>query len=333
MQKPAFSIYDASAGSGKTYTLVKEYLKIILLSKKPDAYRNILAITFTNKAVHEMKSRVLENLSQFSKENPSEKALGLLQDIQAETGLSLITITEKAKSIIKNLIHNYAAFDISTIDKFTHKVIRAFAHDLGLPITFEVSLDTERLLTEAVDAIIAEAGNDSALTKLLVDFTMEKTDDDKSWDISREIMETGKLILNENNREEIGHFDKKKIEDFVVIKNKLTELTRELETDCSDLAIEALLLIENNGIDINSFSYGTFPKHLNFFKEKDVKANNHRFREFDDIKIKKDAKDKAIIESSIPALLEILDSIYLDSDRSKVRRISCRHAYHTTPYR
>jgi len=315
MQKPAFSIYDASAGSGKTYTLVKEYLKIILVSKKPDAYRNILAITFTNKAVHEMKSRVLESLSQFSKENPSEKALQLMQDISSDTGLSLNAITEKAKSIIKNLIHNYAAFDISTIDKFTHKVIRAFAHDLNLPITFEVSLDTEILLNEAVDAIIAEAGNDEELTKLLVDFTMEKTDDDKSWDISREIMETGKLILNENNREEITHFDKKKITDFIVIKNKLTELTKELETACVDLANDALLLIENNGIDTNSFSYGTFPKHLNFFREKDSRANNHRFREFDDIKIKKDAKDKAIIESIIPKLLEILDSIYIKIEK------------------
>jgi ATP-dependent exoDNAse (exonuclease V) beta subunit len=231
MQKPAFSIYDASAGSGKTYTLVKEYLKIILLSKKPDAYRNILAITFTNKAVHEMKSRVVESLSEFAKENPSDKALKLMQDIQAETGLSLNAITEKAKSIIKNLIHNYAAFDISTIDKFTHKVIRAFAHDLNLPITFEVSLDTENLLTEAVDAIIAEAGNDEELTKLLVDFTMEKTDDDKSWDVSRDIMETGKMILNENNREEITHFQNKKIEDFIVIKNRLVELCAQLEAE------------------------------------------------------------------------------------------------------
>ena len=254
MQKPAFSIYDASAGSGKTYTLVKEYLKIILLSKKPDAYRNILAITFTNKAVHEMKSRVLDSLSEFSKDNPSEKALQLMQDIQTETGLSLVTITEKAKSIIKNLIHNYAAFDISTIDKFTHKVIRAFAHDLNLPITFEVSLDTESLLTEAVDAIIAEAGSDDELTKLLVDFTMEKTDDDKSWDISREIMETGKLILNENNREEITHFDKKKIEDFIVIKNKLVELCKQLEDETIDLATEAQNLIKKKGIDEKSFS-------------------------------------------------------------------------------
>ncbi|MFT6748709.1 MAG: ATP-dependent exoDNAse (exonuclease V) beta subunit, partial [Flavobacterium sp.] len=167
--KTAFSIYDASAGSGKTFTLVKEYLKIILQSKKLDAYRNILAITFTNKAVHEMKSRVVDSLFEFTKENPNKKAQQLLGVLETETGLTIPKIKEKSQQIIKNLIHNYAAFDISTIDKFTHKVIRAFAHDLNLPITFEVSLDTDTLLSEAVDAIIAQAGNNAELTSLLVD--------------------------------------------------------------------------------------------------------------------------------------------------------------------
>ncbi|MGL2962498.1 UvrD-helicase domain-containing protein [Flavobacterium sp. RSB2_4_14] len=315
MQKPAFSIYDASAGSGKTYTLVKEYLKIILLSKKPDAYRNILAITFTNKAVHEMKSRVVESLSEFAKENPSEKGQLLMQNIHKETGLSVANITEKAKSIIKNLIHNYASFDISTIDKFTHKVIRAFAHDLNLPITFDVSLDTENLLTEAVDAIIAEAGNDEILTKLLIDFTMEKTDDDKSWDISKEIMETGKLILNENNREEITHFNNKTITEFVEIKNKLTELSIQLEEECANLAIEALTLIKNKGIDLKSFSGGYFPKHLVNIQEKKFNPNNKTYHEFEDIKINKTAKDTAIIESIIPDLLEILNSVYTKMEK------------------
>ncbi|GAB3709348.1 UvrD-helicase domain-containing protein [Flavobacterium koreense] len=262
MQKPAFSIYDASAGSGKTYTLVKEYLKIILLSKKQDAYRNILAITFTNKAVHEMKSRVVDSLSEFAKDNPTEKALNLMQVIHSETGISLFDIKEKAKSIIKNLIHNYAAFDISTIDKFTHKVIRAFAHDLNLPITFDVSLDTENLLTEAVDAIIAQAGEDETLTNLLVNFTMEKTDDDKSWDVSREIMETGKLILNENNREEISHFNNKSIAEFVEIKNKLEEYCQNLKSQSIDYSNLALKLIENKGIEFNSFYSSYVPKHF-----------------------------------------------------------------------
>jgi ATP-dependent exoDNAse (exonuclease V) beta subunit len=310
MSKPAFSIYDASAGSGKTYTLVKEYLKIILLSHKNDAYRNILAITFTNKAVHEMKSRVVESLTEFAKDNPSEKALLLMQDINGETKLSLKSIQEKAKSIIKNLIHNYAAFDISTIDKFTHKVIRAFAHDLNLPITFEVSLDTESILNEAVDAIIAQAGEDETLTNLLVDFTMEKTDDDKSWDISREIMDTGRMILNENNREEIAHFNNKSIAEFVEIKAKLGDLSKEIEDETVALANEALALIDKNGIDCNSFPYQTFPKHLNFIATNDIRANNHKFIEFEDIKIKSKSKDEHAIIRIIPTLLEILKKVY-----------------------
>ena len=310
MSKPAFSIFDASAGSGKTYTLVKEYLKIILLSKKPDAYRSILAITFTNKAVHEMKSRVVENLSEFAKESPSEKALQLMQVIHAETQMNLFDIKEKAKSIIKNLIHNYAAFDISTIDKFTHKVIRAFAHDLNLPITFEVSLDTENLLTEAVDALIAQAGEDETLTNLLVDFTMEKTDDDKSWDISREIMDTGRLILNENNREEITHFNSKSITEFIALKNKLTILCQEIEKETIQLASQALELIENKGVDKKSFAAGHFPNHLQSIKEAKHNPNNKTYHEFEDIKINKTAKDSAIIESIIPELLTILKSIY-----------------------
>ena len=310
IHKPAFSIYDASAGSGKTYTLVKEYLKIILLATKNDAYRNILAITFTNKAVHEMKSRVVESLSEFASETPSEKALQLMQNIHAETNLSLIDIQAKAKSIIKNLIHNYAAFDISTIDKFTHKVIRAFAHDLNLPITFEVSLDTENLLTEAVDAIIAQAGEDEILTNLLVDFTMEKTDEDKSWDVSREIMDTGRMILNENNREEITHFNTKTITEFVEIKAKLGALSKEIEDETVALANEALALIDKNGIDLKSFSAGHFPRHLVSIQERKFNPANKMYSEVDDIKINKTAKDSAIIENIIPDLLSLLSEVY-----------------------
>ena len=86
IKKSAFSVYNASAGSGKTYTLVKEYLKIILTSKKEDAYKNILAITFTNKAVHEMKSRIVDSLFDFTKDNPSEKSIDLMQGISTDTG-------------------------------------------------------------------------------------------------------------------------------------------------------------------------------------------------------------------------------------------------------
>jgi len=315
LQRPSFSIYDASAGSGKTFTLVKEYLKIILTAKTNDAYRNILAITFTNKAVHEMKSRIVGSLSEFAKDEPSKKALELMEKLVHETGLSLAQIQQKAKSIIKHIIHNYAAFDISTIDKFTHKVIRAFAHDLKLPMTFEVTLDTENLLVEAVDAIIARAGEDETLTKLLVDFTMEKTDDDKSWDISREILDTGRLILNENNREEIVHFKEKSIPQFVEIKNKLVEAVAEIETNCVSCAELTLALIDKNGIDPKSFSGSYFPNHLRSIVDGKYNPKNKRYFEFDDIKINKTAKDRAIIEAIIPELLEQLSDIYKNFEK------------------
>ncbi|SHL67742.1 UvrD-helicase domain-containing protein [Flavobacterium xanthum] len=310
MQRPSFSIYDASAGSGKTYALVKEYLKIILVAKKNDAYRNILAITFTNKAVHEMKSRIVGSLSEFAKDEPSSKAVDLMQDLAVDTALSVIQIKTKSQQIIKHIIHNYAAFDISTIDKFTHKVIRAFAHDLGLPMTFEVTLDTENLLVEAVDAIIAQAGEDETLTKLLIDFTMEKTDDDKSWDISREILDTGRLVLNENNRNEITHFHDKSIADFVAIKAKLNEACKVLEKESVAFAEEALLLIEKNGIDSKSFSGAYFPKHLISIQEGKFNPKNKTYHEYDDIKINKTAKDRAIIENIIPELLQLVATIY-----------------------
>lgn len=315
MQSPSFSIYDASAGSGKTYTLVKEYLKIILSSPKNDAYRNILAITFTNKAVHEMKGRIVGSLSEFTKDEPSARAINLMEDLSRETGLSVIKIKTKSQNIIKHLIHNYAAFDISTIDKFTHKVIRAFAHDLNLPMTFEVTLDTENLLIEAVDAIIAQAGQDETLTKLLIDFTMEKTDDDKSWDVSREILETGRLVLNENNRNEIIHFNDKTIEEFVIIKKKMQALCKELELENEQFAIEALSLIDKNRIDLKSFSRGTFPNHLESIRDGKFNPRNKTFHQFEDIAINKTVKDRALIENIIPDLLQILVKVYKNFEK------------------
>jgi ATP-dependent exoDNAse (exonuclease V) beta subunit len=221
----------------------------------------------------------------------------------------------KSQQIIKHIIHNYAAFDISTIDKFTHKVIRAFAHDLNLPMTFEVTLDTENLLIEAVDAIIAQAGEDETLTKLLIDFTMEKTDDDKSWDISREILDTGRLVLNENHRSEIIHFQDKTIADFVEIKKKLKESCKVLEKNNAEFAQAALTLIENSGIDLKSFSRGTFPNHLISIRDGKYNSKNKTFHEFEDITINKTAKDRALIENLIPELLQILAAIYKNFEK------------------
>ncbi|WP_297868611.1 exodeoxyribonuclease V subunit beta [uncultured Flavobacterium sp.] len=262
MNTTAFTIYDASAGSGKTYTLTKEYLKILFLATNDDAYRKILAITFTNKAVEEMKTRIVSSLYQFSLDTTSDKAMELLKDVASETKLSIATLKDKSKAIIKNIIHNYAAFDISTIDKFTHKVIRTFAQDLNLPPNFEVSLETDSLLQEAIDLVISKAGDDPNLTKLLIEFSKEKTDDDKNWDISSELLKVAQLITNENNSEEIKELSEKSIDDFGIVKKKLQEEIKQLKLDCKAIAQSVLDLIDGNGVSRKSFYSSYVTNHL-----------------------------------------------------------------------
>ncbi|TRW22516.1 AAA family ATPase [Flavobacterium zepuense] len=315
MSKTAFSIYNASAGSGKTYTLVKEYLRILLEAPTDDAYRRILAITFTNKAVEEMKGRIILNLSDFSKDEPGERAELLMKVLSGETGLSLATIKDKSRSIIKNIIHNYASFDISTIDRFTHKVIRAFAHDLNLSVSFDVSLETDILLQEAVDAIIAKAGDDEVLTSLLVDFSLDKLDNDKSWDVTRELFETGRLLVDENNRNELVQFKDKSIEEFLFIKEKLKESVTALEVECSALADEMTALLDGSGVDPKSFSAGHFPNHISYIKEGRLTSSHKKYHEPEDIKINKTAKDRLIIEGLLDPLLVLLKKVYKNYEK------------------
>ena len=306
----AFSIYNASAGSGKTYTLVKAYLKILFSDKTDEAYKKILAITFTNKAVNEMKQRVVNSLYAFSLDEVPENAGGLLSDIAAESGLSLDAIKAKAKKIIKNIIHNYAAFDISTIDKFTHKVIRSFAADLNLPLSFEVSLDTESLLQEAVDAVIAKAGTDQELTQMLVEFSLEKADDDKSWDITRELLEIGKLLLDENNSQELDVFKEVKVPDFLearqFIKTEITAIAKEAVAE----AKAVFELFVANGIEEKSFSGQYFPNHLRSVIENRFSNTAKKYREAEDIKVNKTVKNREVIETLIPQFLHHTHKIY-----------------------
>ncbi|BCY27683.1 UvrD-helicase domain-containing protein [Flavobacterium okayamense] len=268
----SFTIYNASAGSGKTYTLTKEYLKILIKSRNNDAYKKILAITFTNKAVEEMKNRVVNSLFEFSKDNTSEKSMSLLKDLSIETGFSINTIKEKSKKIIKDIIHNYSAFGISTIDKFTHKIIRTFAQDLELPSNFEIALDTDVLLQEAVDSVIAQVGEDEELTQFILEFTKNKTDDDKNWDISYELFEVSKLITNENNVQEIKAFEDKNFDDFVEIKEKLEQNIKRIESSCVEIASMCLQNINKN-VNPKSFYRSYVTNFIQKISEGDLAIN------------------------------------------------------------
>jgi ATP-dependent exoDNAse (exonuclease V) beta subunit len=111
----SFKIYNASAGSGKTFTLVKEYLKLLIVAPNPSHFKHILAVTFTNKAAGEMKSRIIEALKLFSDEAILQKPNSMFKAICEELPVTPFLLQQKSKHILQEIIYNYAAFDISTI--------------------------------------------------------------------------------------------------------------------------------------------------------------------------------------------------------------------------
>lgn len=262
LQNHPFTVYNASAGSGKTFTLVKEYLKILFLSNNPDQYKRILAITFTNKAVTEMKHRIIAELKTFSSPKILIKPEGMFAIICEELQLDAEVLHKKSEKLLNNIIHNYAAFDISTIDGFTHRIIRTFAFDLKLPLNFEVELDQDSLLNEAVDSLISKAGTDKQLTSVLVDFAIEKADDDKSWDVAFDFNKIAKLLVNENDLPFIETLKNKTLTDFSTLKKQLKTELKTTETTIVEVAKSVLNLVEEAGLVFTDFSRSTLPNHF-----------------------------------------------------------------------
>ena len=264
-----FLIYDAAAGSGKTYTLVKEYLGFLLGQQKNNYYQSLLALTFTNKAVAEMKDRIIENLVAFSEKNSATNPSQMMQDLASELHLGLPTIQTRAKAILTHILHNYAGFSVETIDKFNHRLIRTFAKDLSLPSNFEVVLDPTVLLTEAVDKLIDKTGVDQAITKVLVAFALEKADDDKSWDISKDIFKAAKLLNNEDDAVHISLFKDKTLSDFGDFKKEL----HKHKHLCEETILKEIHVVSDilttHGLDKKAFSRGSFITFIERLKTKE----------------------------------------------------------------
>ncbi|NIK90979.1 UvrD-helicase domain-containing protein [Mangrovimonas sp. CR14] len=268
-----FLIYSASAGSGKTYTLVKEYLKVLLKRDNLDHFKHILAITFTNKAAGEMKSRILEKLKVFSNTVGDGQLDSMLLDISNEIGQDQVLIQEKSAQLLKYIVYNYSAFNVSTIDGFTHKLIRTFSHDLKVPMDFEVEMDVDQLLGEAVDALIAKAGIDKSLTPVLVDFAIEKADEDKSWNIAYDLNKIAKLLLGESDLEHVEKLKGKNPEDFKILKQFLKEKIERTKEELIGLANKTLEFIASCGLEPSHFYSSYYPKLLQKVSEGNFEVN------------------------------------------------------------
>jgi ATP-dependent exoDNAse (exonuclease V) beta subunit len=267
MSDKNFTIYKSSAGSGKTFTLVKEYLALALNDEAapPQAYKHILAITFTNKAAAEMKERIVKALKELAEDDyttisvGSKTLLGILKEhkkLNAKQALTDEIIRKRAKNILTAILHNYSDFAIGTIDAFVHKVVRTFAFDLKIPMSFDIEMDDEKLLTQAIDLLIAQIGSDERLTKALIEFTESKTDDEKSWHIETDLMKFAKNLLNEEGAVYIEKLKDLSVDDFFKIKETLSVEISRFEKGVIAEAQKANLLILNSGVTSKHFFQG-----------------------------------------------------------------------------
>lgn len=275
----AFSIYNASAGAGKTYTLTKEYLKIILKVKNIDHFKRVLAITFTNKAAEEMKNRILLNLLDFVENYSNEKTQKLIEEIAHEIHLSPSEIIEKSRILLKNIIHNYAAFDVTTIDKVTHRIIRAFSKDLNLTSNFEIEMDLNTLLQNAIEQVIEQAGKDKELTAILLKFAYSKLDEDKSWDISKSLLEISQMIMSEEHAQHFDSYKKLNTQDFIKIENEFRKRNQENLELISNKANQILNQIQSLNLTAEDFNRGTFYKHIVALSDGVLKEKKYELEE------------------------------------------------------
>jgi ATP-dependent helicase/nuclease subunit A len=263
---PKFKIYSSSAGSGKTYTLSKEYIKLALRNTSPWYFNHILAVTFTNKAAEEMKERILRYLQEFSSTDPAEIAASndLLQQVLAELQADGVDIDEwelrkRAYRTFKHIIHEYANFSVSTIDSFVQRIVTAFSEELGFPFNFEVSLESEVLLESAVTQMLERSNNETfaGITEAIESYVLNKADEGKSWNsLPQELANFGRNLLQDQTFQQVEKLSKLSTQDFLKIEKQLRDFCEMVEHKIQEAADIMFEIMEGEGLLIEDFPYG-----------------------------------------------------------------------------
>jgi ATP-dependent exoDNAse (exonuclease V) beta subunit len=247
-------IYKASAGSGKTHRLTGEYLR--LLYGGENNYRHILAVTFTNKATDEMKSRIVKELHHLATNQES----GYLDDLMKEFEMDETSVRQKAKNLLETILHDYSAFSVSTIDRFFQQTVRAFTREIGLAGNYNIELDQTTLLNEAIDLLIAELDKpeNKAIADWLLSMMKSQIGDNKSWNIRKILQDFGKQMFKENVRflseDELSTIqDKEKLESY---RKKLEQIKREYINSAKAIGKEALAIMQRHGIAYDDMKFG-----------------------------------------------------------------------------
>jgi ATP-dependent exoDNAse (exonuclease V) beta subunit len=286
-----FRIYSASAGSGKTYQLTKEYLKLALgypqpadptgeRNFNPSYFKNILAITFTNDAAGEMKERIVGALRRFA-QDADDKPDGLLAEVAAELAQEaqlppqLRTAAEwqrevrqRARATFKLVLYHYADFGVSTIDSFVQRIVLAFTRELGLPATFEVELDTDSVLRSAVAALLDKVNRDpqsKLLSQTLADYALGQAEEGRSWNrLPDELLNFGRNLFSESVHEAVAQLGQKTMADFRALDQDIRARLRDLEEQVQAQADRALAALAGAGIEAEHLAGGANGIHGHF---------------------------------------------------------------------
>ncbi|MBP3290049.1 MAG: UvrD-helicase domain-containing protein, partial [Alistipes sp.] len=255
-------ILSASAGSGKTYRLAYKFVHDTIkhYPEKPYLYRAILAVTFTNKATEEMKSRILENINELI-ECPAQS--DYMRDLKQDLALSEAEIIKRARAIQSRILHDYSRFTILTIDKFFQRIMRAFIKELGIDINYNIELETSNILSRSTDALIEDIRSDSELQQWITDFTRESIDENDRWDIRQNMQSLGSELFKERSREALARqFSREQMRELV---SKLDSQLKDIYTQLKSEGERAMQIITDAGLTTSDFT-GKSRSFANYFQ-------------------------------------------------------------------
>ena len=239
-------ILNASAGSGKTYQLAYKYVRDVV--EQPGIYRHILAVTFTNKATEEMKSRILKEIHLLASGQPSS----YLDNLCRELSLDAATVRRRAREVRSKILHDYSRFTVLTIDTFFQRILRAFIKELGIDLNYNVEIETASVLSKSADTLIEQITVDRDLQRWLTDFVQERIDEGRKWDIRDGILSLGGELFKEKNKAALGRARSR--EELGRIVARATAHAEATKKRMQEAAAQAVGLITGAGLTAADFS-------------------------------------------------------------------------------
>ncbi|PWN58288.1 UvrD-helicase domain-containing protein [Chryseobacterium viscerum] len=274
----SYTVINASAGSGKTYALVQRLLMICLrYPNQQQSIRNILALTFTNKAANEMKERILSWLGNFSaKEYAENTDLKNIQKAFEEQGLKITIddLHERSKRLLDYVLHNYSTLNIGTIDRFNSRLVRSFSYELGLAKNFNLEIEAEPFLIEAVDKMLDQIGENDTISNSFMDYVDYSLENNERINLNKNLYDSAKEFVKDIHYEHLKSnksFDDANYED---IKNTLRKEIVLNKKTSAELAASSIELFKSRNIEIEDFAQGKngiggfFTKVTDFYQQK-----------------------------------------------------------------